>query len=1434
MTVAPETPTLLDPLLDEAPAPALFAADGAAAERTLLDILDETARRHPDAQAVDDGVAPLTYRALLDEVETLRQRLADAGIGIGDRVGVRVPSGTADLYVSILAVLAAGAAYVPVDAEDPDERAELVFGEAAVSAVIGAERTIVPSGRPGGVTGGRPGPDDDAWIIFTSGSTGRPKGVAVSHRSAAAFVDAEARLFLTDAPLGPGDRVLAGLSVAFDASCEEMWLAWRHGACLVPAPRSLVRTGLDLGPWLVEQRITVVSTVPTLAALWPAEALDEVRLLIFGGEACPPELAERMAVSGREVWNTYGPTEATVVACAAPLTGEGPVRIGLPLDGWELAVVDYRGEILSMGETGELVIGGVGLARYLDAAKDAEKYAPLPALGWDRAYRSGDLVRAEPEGLLFVGRADEQIKLGGRRIELGEIDAALQALPGVAGAAAAVRTTGAGHQLLVGYVVPTAPSGAPEPTTVIEPADAGADASGVETPGSGPGADADAPTPAVVGDESAETELAAADADAASASAADAPEGLAVDASGVETLGSSRPTDVPAVVLPDGAGDPTGPALVDGVGPGASGPAARPSRGADDPDTPLPDADSVTITVTGEFDVADAVARLRKELPAALVPLIAVVDDLPTRTSGKVDRNALPWPLPDASSDAGSAEGLTEAEAWLAEQWTDLLGLPVSSPDADFFVSGGGSLAAAQLVSRIRERYATGSVGDIYQNPTLGALAQTLEAVSTGGAEARAVAPVPRRTGVVQTLLMVPLLGVAALRWGVFGAAVSNVTGLPWAPTVSWWWVALGWLLVVSPPGRIVIAAGGARLLLRGLRPGTYARGGRTHLRLWTAERLAELSGATSLAGVWLTYYARALGVRIAEDVDLHALPPVTGMLRLGKGAAVEPEVDLSGHWLDGDRLHIGAVRIGAGATVGARSTLFPGARIGKRAEIAPGSGVTGAVPAGERWSGVPANRKGKANRHQPAGRPARKRRWTTVYSVTSLVLGLLPAFAALPGLLVIGAFLDGSTGFGDALPAALTAVPLATVVAMVTYALLILAGVRALSIGLREGYHPVHGRVAWQAWATERLMDMARVHLFPIYASLFTPVWLRALGMKVGRGVEASTVLALPAMTAVGDGAFLADDTMVASYELGGGWLRIAEARVGKRAFLGNSGMTAAGRSVPKRGLVGVLSSTPKRAKAGSSYLGMPPMKLPRTADVGDQSRTFAPPKRLRWARAFVELCRIVPVMCGVALAVLALAAFTWLADRFGYPVAVLLGGVIVLAAGLVACLVAIAMKWLLVGRFRTVEHPLWSSFVWRNELADTFVEVLAVPWLVGATGGTPLMNLWLRGLGARIGRGAWCETYWLPEADLVTIGSGASVNRGCVVQTHLFHDRIMRMDNVVLGAGSTLGPHGIALPGAVIGDRAAVGPASLVMRGESVPADTRWLGNPIAAWKK
>ncbi|MFH8381694.1 Pls/PosA family non-ribosomal peptide synthetase [Kitasatospora sp. NPDC018058] len=1275
------------------PARALFPGPPAAAPRTLVDVLDATVRAHPDEPALDDGRTVLSYRALAVEVEQLRRRLAAAGIGPGDRVGVRVPSGTNDLYVSILAVLAAGAAYVPVDAEDPDERAQLVFGEAQVAAVLGAERAVSTTVTRTAVSGRRPAPGDDAWIIFTSGSTGKPKGVAVTHRNAAAFVDAEAALFLQEEPIGPGDRVMAGLSVAFDASCEEMWLAWRHGACLVPVPRSQVRSGADLGPWLAEQEITVVSTVPTLAALWPAEALNEVRLLIFGGEACPPELVQRLVTEGREVWNTYGPTEATVVACAALLTGEGPVRIGLPLDGWDLAVVDETDLPVAAGGTGQLVIGGVGLARYLDPEKDAEKYAPLPSLGWERAYRSGDLVQADPAGLLFLGRTDEQIKLGGRRIELGEVDAALQALPGVVGAAATVRTARGGNQLLVGYLV-----------------------------------------------------------------------------------------------VQDG------------------------------------------------FDREQAVDRLRAELPAALVPLLAPVDALPTRTSGKVDRGALPWPLPELEA-AGPSEQLYGTEAWLAEQWAEILGVQVTSARDDFFAIGGGSLAAARLTTLLRTRYPSAAVLDVYQHPTLRKLARHLERTAAEGGEARTIALVPTRAKLLQLLLLIPLFTVVGLRWTVAllaaGNLLSHLGDYPWAPTASWWAVGAGALALYTPPGRLAIAACGARLLLRGLRPGSHPRGGSVHLRLWAAERLAELSGATALSGAWLVRYARALGAKVAPEVDLHSLPPVTGMLKLGRGCAVEAEVDLCGYWLDGDLLEVGQVKVGSGAVVGTRSTLLPGARVGKRAQVVAGSSVVGQVPTGQRWGGAPAVKLGRAERTWPKERPTRRARWAALYGVGGAVLSLLPVLPSVAALAVLTRFVDQGAALGPALGGALLGLLPATLAFGAVYAAQLVALVRLLSVGLVPGAHPLHGRVGWQAWLVTQLMDRAREVLFPLYAGLVTPLWLRALGMRVGRGAEVSTVLALPSLTTVGDGAFLADDTLMAPYELGGGWVRLGEAKVGERAFLGNSGMTAPGRSVPKRGLVGVLSATPEKAKKGGSYLGMPPMRLPRAADQTDQSLTYEPPARLLWARGLVEVARLVPVLASGALGLLTVAALSRLATSWSPLAAALVSGPVLLVAGGVACLVAVAAKWLLVGRFRAVEHPLWSGFVWRNELADTFVEVLAVPWLVGAVPGTPVLNLWLRALGAKVGHGVWCESYWLPEADLVTLGDGVSVNRGCVVQTHLFHDRIMRMDTVVLREGATLGPGGIVLPGSTVGARSTLGPASLVMRAESVPADTRWLGNPIEAWQ-
>jgi len=1268
--------------------------------RTLVDIFRATVEQAGDDSAVDAGAGRLTYAELEEAADGLADELAAAGIGPGDKVGIRINSGTTDLYVAILGVLLAGAAYVPVDADDPDERARVVFGEADVASVVGND-LVVAVRRPGEPRERQdPDLDDDAWVIFTSGSTGTPKGVAVSHRSAAAFVDAEAAMFLQGQPLDVGDRVMAGLSVAFDASCEEMWLAWRYGGCLVPAPRALVRSGIDVGPWLVANRITVVSTVPTLVALWPGESLAAVRLLIMGGEACPPELAARLVSEEREVWNTYGPTEATVVACGARLTGEGPVPIGLPLDGWDLAVVDAAGEHVAPGETGELIIGGVGLARYLDPVKDAESYAPMPSLGWARAYRSGDRVVFDPEGLLFAGRADDQIKIGGRRIELGEVDSALLALPGVAGAAAAVRRTDAGNQILVGYIT-------------------------------------------------------------------------------------------------------TDPAL-------------------------------------GPFDQAGALDRLRRALPAALVPRIAQVDSLPTRTSGKVDRDALPWPL--AATNGDQPVELGETEVKVAALWMEILGASATSATDDFFDLGGGSLTAAQMVSRLRAWYPDLAIGDIYERPTLGGLAGYLDTLTeVGPAEGRTVPPTPVKTQVGQVIGTVLLRALAAPRWLTWilaGCALLEGSlgprDLGWLPTVDLWLLIVGWAAFVTPPGRIVLSAAVARLLLRRLEPGDHPRGGRVHLRLWLATKAADELGATALAGAPLmTWYARLLGAKVGRDVDLHSLPPVTGMLELGKGCSIEPEVDLSGHWIDGDVLHVGAMGVGAQARVGARSMLLPGVRVGRGAEVAPGSAVARDVPDGEFWSGSPAVQVAGAARGPWSGRPSRHRVWVLAYGAAAVGLSLLPVLA-IAAAVAVPLLLDDAPGSPSEALGLLWWAPVSTAVGLLVLGLLVALVVRVAGLAVRPGVHAVRSLPALAVWTTMRVLDEARTWLFPLYSSQLTPLWLRVLGARVGSDVEASTVLMVPSLTAVNDQAFLADDTLIGGYELGGGWLRVERVKIGKRAFVGNSGMAAPGRKVPKASLVAVLSAAPrrKRAKSGVSWLGSPPAPLRRTTQAADASRTFEPSTSLRAARAVVELGRLIPVTLSMSLFAAVTIALVALVDEAGPVVAVLAAGPLFAVAGLVAAAVTVLAKWLLVGRLRPGAHPLWSSLVWRNELSDTFVEVLAAPWFARSVAATPLLNLWLRAMGARIGRGVWCETYWLPEADLVELGDGATVNQGTVVQTHLFHDRMLSLDEVVLRRGATLGPNSVILPAATLGRHATVGPVSLVMRGESLPDKTTWMGNPIGAW--
>jgi len=1262
----------------------------AAPARTLTEIFDATASRWGDRTALDAPDAVLSYAQLADDVDALAARLASIGVGSGDRVGVHIASGTAALYVAILGVLASGAAYVPVDADDPAARVESIWRAAGVCAVIADELVISERLRPRG--SGRTGsPDDDAWVIFTSGSTGAPKAVAVTHGAAAAFVEAETQLWTVTEQ----DRVLAGLSVGFDASCEEMWLAWRAGAALVPAPRAIVRSGTDLGPWLAERAVSVVSTVPTLAAMWDDDAIAGVRLLILGGEACPPELGWRLA-AGREVWNTYGPTEATVVSTAAPIRADEPILIGRPLDGWQVAVLDESGEPVAFGDPGELVIGGVGLGRYLDPELDAERFARADALGWDRAYRTGDIVREWVDGYKFVGRRDDQVKVAGRRIELGEIESQLRAIEGVTGAAAAVRKTAGGNSVLVGYV-------------------------------------------------------------------------------------------------------------------------------------------------TGAVDPAGAREQVAARLPQGLVPLIVVLDELPIARSGKLLRSALPWPPPPAASataDPATAAQLDGTERWLAGLWADQLGVAPTRRDDDFFQMGGTSVAAAKLVSVVRGRFPAAGVADIYHHPRLGGLAERLDQLGNGGTRrTHARTPSGSRWGAVQLIGVLALVAMGAMQWLLGIVAFDRWQGSGIGSGIAWGWIICAWLLISSAPGRASIVLAARTVLLRNLRPGRYPRRGRLACRLWFVQRLAAMCHLDQLAGTpWALRYARICGAQIGDGARLGTLPPVGGLLRIGANATLEGEVDVHGWWVDGDEIVLGEIRIGAGARIGTRTTLMPGAVIGEGAEVDPGSVVTGFVPAGERWAGSPAAYAGPAGETWPTDPPPpspRRTLWRAMYAVGLAVTSLLPLVAALPGLAILVALDPGVTTLRGSFGVLLVAAPLVAASYIASYALLSAALVRGVGRLLRPGWHGDDSGAVWALWFTEAVMAGTRGVLFPLYSSLYTKPWLRLIGVRVGRRTEVSTAVGVNRLATIGDTSFLADDVVFSVGRARGGWVELTQIEVGNRTFLGNSAILQSGTRVGDDSLVGALSSPPRRSAHGTSWLGLPALELPRIPDRPDRARTTHPPRHLVVVRAAMELARILlPTSVAVVLGLVVIHTLLQIGSAGGSLLLVAVAApLVVLAASVGAVLLTVCLKWLVIGRYEVGEYPLWSVFIWRDELINSCHEQIAGAWLLELALGTSLMPVYLRAMGAEIGRDVWFETMSVTEFDLVHIEDGSAVNRGAVVETHLFHDRLMRTGPATLGPASTLGPHSAVFPDTTLGARSSVGARSFVMRGEQLPPDTRWHGAPVVA---
>jgi len=1294
---------------------------------SLHELFEAAADAHGGRTAVTLRGSEVTYSELEARANRLAHFLAGAGVSRGGRVALLLDR-SVDTYVSILAVLKAGAAYVPLDVSYPPDRVAFILSDSGAQALVTTSarapagpapvRTILldreadaiasqPEGRLEGAEH-RAQPRDIAYIIYTSGTTGRPKGVEVEHRSICHWIRAAQRVYAVQ----PDDRVYQGFSTAFDASLEEIWIALSNGATLVPAPPEMANAGPDMRAWLAAQGVTVLSCVPTLLTTFD-EDIPSLRLLIFGGEALPQALAERWCRPGRRVLNTYGPTEATVTATWSEVRPGEPVRIGVPLPNCYLYVLTPALRPVPDVQPGQLFIGGACLARgYVNRPElTRDRFVPNP-FREDRAvapllYETGDLVAWDAEGgLRFLGRVDDQVKIRGFRVELPEIEAQVASCPGVRAAAVSLRELTPGVESLVAYVVP--------------------------------------------------------------ASA----------------------------------------------------------------DTPL--------------EVAAVESALRARLPPYMLPACyEPLPALPTLPSGKVDRKALPHPvLRLRAAAAEHTPPRTRLEREIAAVYAEVFHQERVSVTADFFDDlGGHSLLAAMAASSLRTREGLShiSVSDIYRAPTVELLARAVagqptrpRAPTAPAAPRRAERIPPRRhrwAGAAQAALVYALQIVFFYPVLVLAFASAGEALTPGR------FALMAALLAVSYlPFILALSAVAKWTLIGRYRAGHYPLWGGFYLRFWLVRHITALVPLQWIAGTRLMpLYLRMMGARVGRDCHIDTIfVAAFDLLEVGDRTSVNQDANLVGYSVEGGTLHIGPVRLGSDCFVGAHSVLCAGARMEDGSGIAEHSMVAAGatVPAGQWWAGSPARAAPRPSGEPPfsAAAPAtsrrRRARALVGHLVGLLTLPLVPLTASVPGAaLLLGLYAQLG-------PVALLAAPLAAVLFVVTFCLETAALKWALLGRVREGVYPTDGGFYVRKWFVDRLLHQNGILMNSLFSTLYALPFFRLLGARIERNAEVERVaFVTPDLLTLRSGSFIADAVYLGAPRAHNGLLYVGRTEVGSRSFIGNSALLPSGAAIPDRCLVGIQSVPPARLDAGTAWLGSPAMLLPRRDIVRGfgEEQTYRPTWRLRAGRLAVEFLRVfVPP---TLLIWLAAAGFLGARALFGnlapwQAVALFPAVMLVAQAGCVAA--AAAIKWAAVGRYRPTQAPLWSFFVWRSELATGLYESPATQSLVATLTGTPFLAPVWRLFGVRVGSRTFLDTTHVTEFDAVRIDDEAALNLNCGVQTHLFEDRVMKISGLHIGERCAVGSNSIVLYDTTMHPGSSLGPLSLLMKGESLPAETSWEGIP------
>ncbi len=1301
-------------------------------DELLCEIFGATAAARPDAPCMITPEGVLTYAQVDERATGIARGLVREGVRPGHVVGLWMPRGP-DLLIAQIGIAKTGAAWLPFDADAPLDRIATCLADAEARALItgaaqvaGAEGRVncdvtcenelvdaadhsVVNPRAMGAT-----PHYPAYMIYTSGSTGTPKGIVISGRNICHFLRSANEVYGVVAE----DVMFQGASVAFDLSMEEIWVPYLVGAALFVATPAMMGEADQLPDLMEKAGVTVLDTVPTLLAMLPRDVAT-LRIILLGGEACPPSVAERWSRPGRSIFNTYGPTEATVVATAAIVRPGEPVTIGKPIPNYTCYVVDDALNLVGPGVEGELLIGGPGVARgYLKRDElTAEKFIanPFASDGADPVlYRSGDAVLIDAKGdIAFRGRIDDQVKIRGFRVELGEIEAKLTELPGVANAAVVLRNDD-GLDQLVAFIV-----------------------------------------------------------------------------------------------------------------------------NADD----------------ARLDARETRLALRQKLPAYMVPArYETMDELPRLPSGKVNRNLLKKAQLSAPTDVAEEqeEPRNEIEAKLLVAAQAVLPPQPIPFDADFFTDlGGHSLLAARFLAKVREHHELASLTlqDVYATRSLRAMANLLDGRGASVMAPRDLSftppPLSRRflCGLAQAAALFIILPVMTAQW--LGVFISYM--LLTDPTASVFQETASLLGVYACINLVTIFLGVAVkwLVLGRVKPGRYPLWGVYYFRWWFVQHFLALTHVKWFQGTpIMRLYLNALGAKVGDDALIGEVEiGAHDLITIGEGACLGSKTKFGNARVEGAEFILGPIEIGPDAYVGTSCVVEEDVVIGASAELKDLTSAPSGMRIGPReiWDGSPARKTGLVNLAelpaQSSASPARRAVNSFIYTILLLTippLGLLPI---LPAFWIFDR-IDDIIGVSDTERwTYLASIPIMawpTSFALVLVTVAFIALVRWIILPrVSEGVYSVHSSFYIRKWSVALATEVTLETLSSLFATIYMRAWYRLMGASIGKDAEISTNLAgRYDLVEIGEKCFIADEVVLGDEDVRRGYMYLQKVRTAARVFIGNDAVVPPGADIPEGALIGIKSKPPanEELSPGDTWFGSPPIKLPvrQKFDAGGYW-TYEPPKWKKFMRGVFEAVHIsLPTMLFITFG-------TWAVEVLAPPLYA--GHWLTLALRFIGCSVGISVamtaivigiKWVTMGRYEPVVKPMWSFWAMRTESVAVMYWGLAGKVLLEHLRGTPFLPWLLRLFGAKFGKGCYMDMTDITEFDCVTVGDFVSLNSLCALQTHLYEDRVMKVGRVNVGNGVTVGAGSTVLYDTHVGDFARLGPLTVIMKGEAIPAHTEWIGAP------